>query len=1336
MSKNGLKRIKVCVFISVLLISLASGLAPSPVSADSVFSETSTPWYRTGNGVFDVELEDIDLDGYLDVITANDYEKKFYILTNDQRGNFENLITYNVSNTQRSIEIGDVDGDTDLDIVTTNPSNDTITIMFNLDGLGTFGGEMSYYMGDLPYHFYLGDIDNDNDLDIVTANFGPMEYNISVLKNNGSGFFGNLNHYWVGFRPLGIHMGDLNGDNYIDVVTAHQEIDKIAILYNDGAGRFMDIANYSVPEYPSSVFVGDVDGDTHNDIVVAGGDYALNRDEDMISVFKNDGTGDFESRIDYEGGDNPHSLKLGDIDSDGDLDAVTVNSDHNLGVFLNDGDGAFKTKLEFPTGGHPYALRLGDLDNDLDLDVVVATDKDGTKDRIYVLTNEGNGWFNIITNYPTTDNPISVYLGDIDGDDDLDMVSANFYGRTISVYFNDDEANYGNRMDYAVENWLYPNTVALADMDNDNDLDLFYSGGGANPTGHVSLRKNNGNGIFGTQTDYTMGSYPRMYIAEINGDIYPDIVTVNQNDNDLSKRINNGAGDFFGETTFGGSDGLSVPSAICMGDIDWDTDLDIVVADSGFNHWEAVVFRNNGAGTFTHLADYPVGEQPKGVTFGDVDKDGDNDIITANQNDDTISVLINSGFGSYGTSTDYPVGEEPLSVATGDVDGDDDNDIISANFMDGTITVYKNNGFGGFGFRVDYPLGVGVECVNLIDIDKDVDLDIVCVDSNRDNITIILNRNNYDFYLDSDQDGFPDYFDDFPDNGLEWIDSDKDGWGDNSDELPWDPFEHVDSDGDRHGDQFDDAFPQDPTEWDDTDGDGWGDNSDAFPQDNTEWFDSDEDGVGNNADFMPLDDTQKYDSDGDGYGDNPDGTNGDEFPDDSTEWRDTDGDGYGDNLHDAFPNDETQWSDTDSDGYGDDINGNDPDMFPNNPLEWGDNDVDDIGDNTDDDDDNDGYSDNMEQSYGTDPLDYSEHPADYDSDYIPDDTDEDDDNDGFSDTMEQNLGYNSKDPTDFPPDNDYDGIPDAVDEDDDNDGWSDGIDAFPTNPAAWEDTDSDGKPDEVDTDADNPTNLVEDTDDDSDGYNDTEDDFPTNKNEWTDTDNDGTGDNSDADMDNDGWSNYVEESAGSDPLDKNDVPTDTDSDGIADNADLDDDNDGVLDYDDFAPLDASVQKDPNLIRIAGVEFEVGELVIGILMAAGALFLGSVVLTRKKRLYSRYKHQINDSASVSGLNEINTGIKSDGEKERLTYMQMTMLKEQYDDKYMTLRESELEDQLGELPTKVQERIREVISDQIITEDEFEDMQKWLVRLRDSKTFDSEKKAKLQEVLSVWVDENIE
>jgi len=107
-----------------------------------------------------------------------------------------------------------------------------------------------------------------------------------------------------------------------------------------------------------------------------------------------------------------------------------------------------------------------------------------------------------------------------------------------------------------------------------------------------------------------------------------------------------------------------------------------------------------------------------------------------------------------------------------------------------------------------------------------------------------------------------------------------------------------------------------------------------------------------------------------------------------------------------------------------------------------------------------------------------------------------------------------------------------------------------------------------------------------------------------------------------------------------------------------------------------------------------------------------------------------------LNEVNKEIKKDTEKEHLTYIQFTILKEQFDEKYMNLRESELNQKLGRLPSRVEKRIQEINSDKIITDEELEGMEKWLGRLRDSKTFDSEKKEKLQEVLRDWIDENVD
>jgi hypothetical protein len=121
---------------------------------------------------------------------------------------------------------------------------------------------------------------------------------------------------------------------------------------------------------------------------------------------------------------------------------------------------------------------------------------------------------------------------------------------------------------------------------------------------------------------------------------------------------------------------------------------------------------------------------------------------------------------------------------------------------------------------------------------------------------------------------------------------------------------------------------------------------------------------------------------------------------------------------------------------------------------------------------------------------------------------------------------------------------------------------------------------------------IPDTDMDNDGIGDTvdpdkdgdtvpnpEDDFPDNEREWRDTDGDGIGDNADTevdtDADGDGFSDILEEQAGSDPEDASSVPADTDDDGIVDIYDQDDDNDGHIDVNDDYPYDSSKWRRPN-----------------------------------------------------------------------------------------------------------------------------------------------------------------
>jgi hypothetical protein len=221
---------------------------------------------------------------------------------------------------------------------------------------------------------------------------------------------------------------------------------------------------------------------------------------------------------------------------------------------------------------------------------------------------------------------------------------------------------------------------------------------------------------------------------------------------------------------------------------------------------------------------------------------------------------------------------------------------------------------------------------------------------------------------------------------------------------------------------------------------------------------------------------------------------------------------------------------------------------------------------------------------------------DLDIDGICDAMDDDIDGDGVL-NADDAFPINPAEWNDF----DGDGIGDNADNDDDNDLVLDSADAFPYDPYEWIDTDGDGVGDNADLndDGDAWTDAEEfacgsdpldsdsvpddydgddicdkvDTDDDGDGYPDVLDAFPYDATEYADNDRDGIGDFSDTDDDNDGWLDDEEPNCGTDPMDATSVPADNDMDHDCDVSDQDDDNDGTLDIDDVFPFNPNEQND-------------------------------------------------------------------------------------------------------------------------------------------------------------------
>ena len=178
-----------------------------------------------------------------------------------------------------------------------------------------------------------------------------------------------------------------------------------------------------------SLATGDVDGDGDLDAVITSFDPAVPNAPTLVWI--NDGTGTF---IDsgQQLGFNGYSVALGDLDGDNDLDAMIADG-AGFGapntVWINDGNGNFSDSGQTLGAARSYSIALGDLDGDQDLDALVTNYQQA--DEVWV--NDGGGIFTDSGQVIDIAYGLSAALGDLDGDGALDAVVANYLGQPNQI---------------------------------------------------------------------------------------------------------------------------------------------------------------------------------------------------------------------------------------------------------------------------------------------------------------------------------------------------------------------------------------------------------------------------------------------------------------------------------------------------------------------------------------------------------------------------------------------------------------------------------------------------------------------------------------------------------------------------------------------------------------------------------------------------------------------------------------------------------------------------------------------------------------------------------------
>ncbi|MBI4607066.1 MAG: VCBS repeat-containing protein, partial [Planctomycetes bacterium] len=529
-------------------------------------------------------------------------------------------------------------------------------------------------------------------------------------------------------QARGIDVADLDGNGRADLLSLSAAQSRFWIgVHRRGPGGEWTRADHEADSFGGSGLEAlDLDGDGELDVVLAG----LNG----VAVRFGAGGGGLDGLVAVPEAGGATDLAGGDIDGDGaeDLVGILASTDEATVVF-GSASRVLTRVARHPVGDSPRSLSVVDLDGDGDLDVLTGNFTSGD---LSVLRNLEGGGLGLAETVPVGISRLAaVAAGDLDGDGRADLAAAGW--KALAVSLGDGAGGLGP----AASLPFAAISLSAGDLDGDRLSDLA-AGVTASPV-VVLLRDAAGPKPTAAQRLGLGGAAagPAKFIAagDLNGDGAVDLAAAAYGGSSASLFLSGG------DAVEGASVSLeprgilrlssAEPHGAALGDLDSDGDPDVVTANGGWGTLSVCL--NDGGGALEvkstlHVAGYLVP-----VVIEDLDSDGDEDVVASGiRGDGGVQVLVNGGAAALAKAGLYAVGEVS-QLAAGDLDGDGLPEIVAGSYSN-ALTVLVNE--GGARFRSERRgLGRTSETVALADLDADGDLDLAVGSTTGGRVSAALN---------------------------------------------------------------------------------------------------------------------------------------------------------------------------------------------------------------------------------------------------------------------------------------------------------------------------------------------------------------------------------------------------------------------------------------------------------------------------------------------------------------------------------------------------------------------------------------------------------------------